>query len=333
MKTASASLLALLIALALPAVAHEVRPGYLELRQVGDQSYRLLWKAPVAGAATVPLHPVFSAGCRIGRGEAQPSPGAVVWNTTLRCDGGLRGKTLVIEGLDAAVTDVLVRVHHRDGIEETHLLRPDSPSITFGGTQGSFTRAGAYLWLGIQHILLGLDHLLFIFGLLLIVGRNWMLVKTITSFTIAHSITLAVATLGYASAPLMPLNASIALSILFLGPEIARRWKGQTSFTIGHPWIIAFAFGLLHGFGFASGLTRMGLPRAEIPLALLLFNVGVEIGQIFFLLLVLALQRSFVVLQVRWPRWVHYAPGYLVGGLGAFWTLQRTFLLVETLRW
>ncbi len=312
--------------------AHEVRPGYLELREIGTGLFELSWKAPVAGAATIPLHPVFSGNCSMGLGTAAPAPGALLWHTTLRCKEGLEGTRLTIEGLDAAVTDVLVRVERLDGTSETHLLRPASPQLSFGHARGRAARAGAYLWLGIEHILLGVDHLLFVFGLLLIVGRRWMLVKTITAFTIAHSITLAVATLGYASAPLMPLNASIALSILFLGPEIVRVWRGETSFTIRHPWVIAFAFGLLHGFGFASGLTSMGLPHAEIPLALLLFNVGVEIGQISFLLLILALERSFDVLQISWPRWVHHLPGYLVGSLGAFWTLQRTFLLLEKLR-
>jgi hypothetical protein len=154
-----------------------------------------------------------------------------------------------------------------------------------------------------------------------------MLVKTITSFTLAHSITLAIATLGYAAAPLPPLNAAIALSILFLGPEIVRVWRGETSFTIRHPWVVAFAFGLLHGFGFASGLTTMGLPRAEIPLALLLFNVGVEAGQIAFVVLVLLLERSFRTLEIRWPRFATALPGYVVGTLGAYWTIQRTLLL------
>ena len=133
-----------------------------------------------------------------------------------------------------------------------------------------------------------------------------MLLKTITSFTIAHSITLAIATLGYASAPIPPLNAAIALSILFLGPEIVRRWRGQTSFTIRHPWVVAFAFGLLHGFGFASGLTTMGLPQAEIPLALLLFNVGVEIGQVFFVAMIVGARARLPdardSLAARWSR-------------------------------
>jgi hydrogenase/urease accessory protein HupE len=200
--------------------------------------------------------------------------------------------------------------------------------VTLGGSTSSLERALGYVQLGLQHILLGVDHLLFVLGLLLIVSDRWMLVKTITSFTVAHSITLAIATLGHASAPLPPLNAAIALSILFLGPEIVRRWRGETSFTIRHPWVVAFAFGLLHGFGFASGLTSMGLPKAEIPLALLLFNVGVEAGQIAFVLIVILLERAFRVLEVRWPRLVERLPGYAVGTLGAYWTIQRVLLLL-----
>ena len=155
-----------------------------------------------------------------------------------------------------------------------------------------------------------------------------MLLKTITAFTIAHSITLAIATLGYASAPGPPLNAAIALSILFLGPEIVRVWRGETSFTIRHPWVVAFAFGLLHGFGFACGLSTAGLSKAEIPLALLMFNIGVEFGQLFFVLIIVLLERSFRILEVRWPRWVEAVPAYTVGSLGAFWTKQRVAIMV-----
>jgi hypothetical protein len=248
---------------------------------------------------------------------------------TLGCPGdGLAGKTIAIAGLETTITDVLLRVHHADGRLESHLLRPASPSVTLGGVTSAGERALGYLQLGVQHILLGVDHLLFVLGLLLIVDGRLMLVKTITSFTLAHSLTLAIATFGYASAPLPPLNASIALSILFLGPEIVRTWRGETSFTIRHPWVVAFAFGLLHGFGFASGLQAMGLPRAEIPLALLLFNVGVELGQLGFVVLVILLERSFRVLEVRWPRLVERLPGYAVGTLGAYWTIQRSFLLL-----
>ena len=199
----------------------------------------------------------------------------------------------------------------------------------YGSADADAGGAWSYLYLGIEHILLGVDHLLFVLGLLLIVGDRWMLVKTVTAFTLAHSITLAVATFGVAHVPAAPLNASIALSILFLGPEIVRRWRGETSFTIRHPWVVAFAFGLLHGFGFASGLAQLGLPNDQIPLALLLFNVGVEIGQLAFVLGILLLERSFRLLEFHWPKLVERLPGYLVGTLGAFWTIQRVAILLR----
>ncbi len=163
---------------------------------------------------------------------------------------------------------------------------------------------------------------------MLIVRDRWMLLKTITAFTVAHSITLAIATLGYASAPLPPLNAAIALSILFLGPEIVRVWRGETSLTIRYPWVVAFVFGLLHGFGFASGLKATGLPQTDIALALLFFNVGVELGQLFFVFLMLSMARSFRALEIRWPSWALSLPGYTVGTLGAYWTIQRTAILL-----
>jgi hydrogenase/urease accessory protein HupE len=215
----------------------------------------------------------------------------------------------------------------QDGSVQTSILRPNETSTAIGRAGENQTPTLGYLQLGFEHILLGIDHLLFVLGLLLIVRDRWMLVKTITSFTVAHSITLGVATLGLASAPVAPLNAAIALSILFLGPEIVRVWRGQTSLTIRHPWVVAFVFGLLHGFGFASGLATMGLPPSEIVWALLLFNVGVELGQVVFVLLVLGMERAFAVLAIRWPRAVEMMPGYAVGSLGAFWTIQRTAML------
>ncbi len=238
------------------------------------------------------------------------------------------GETIEIAGLEATLTDVLVRVHYADGQEETHLVQPNDTSAVIGGPSGAAERIVAYTRLGIEHIALGVDHLLFVLGLLLIVSSPMMLLKTVTSFTLAHSITLGIATLGFARAPELPLNAVIALSILFLGPEVVRVWRGETSFTVRHPWVVAFAFGLLHGFGFASGLTAMGLPQNEIPLALLFFNIGVEIGQLVFVFLVLGLVRSFRALEIQWPRWVELVPGYTVGSLGAFWFIERTAILL-----
>jgi hydrogenase/urease accessory protein HupE len=207
-------------------------------------------------------------------------------------------------------------------------VRPAQPWLEIAAAQSWLGVAGTYVGQGVLHILFGVDHLLFVFGLLLIVKDRWMLLKTVTAFTVAHSITLAIATLGFASAPVMPLNAAIALSILFLGPEIVRSWRGETSFTIRHPWVVAFAFGLIHGFGFAGALTSAGLPGKDLPLALLSFNVGVEIGQVSFVLLILLLERSFRQLEIRWPRWAQALPGYTVGSLGAFWTIQRAAMLL-----
>ena len=212
---------------------------------------------------------------------------------------------------------------------EENSLQIDLPAVTQSTAASNKSHTYfAFLKLGVEHIWLGVDHLLFVFGLLLLVKSRWMLLKTVTSFTVAHSITLALATLGYAHLPGPPLNAAIAFSILILGIEIVRSRSGKTSITNLHPWIVAFAFGLLHGFGFASGLSALGLPAADIPLALVMFNVGVEIGQVSFVLLILLLERSFRQLEIHWPRWVQALPGYTVGSLGAFWTIQRAAMLL-----
>jgi hypothetical protein len=311
------------------AIAHETRPGFLDLREGEQGTYALLWKKPSGGEIEIYIAPIIPKECRMTTSDQQQlSPGALIVRGTLRCDGGIQGKTLVIDGLETTITDVIVRINHADGRIENHLLKPLNPSVTLGAQTTPWQRSAMYLRLGVEHILLGVDHLLFVLGLLLIVADRWMLVKTITSFTIAHSITLAITTLGYTSAPALPLNAAIALSIFFLGPEIVRRWRDETSFTIRHPWVVAFAFGLLHGFGFASGLTTLGLPHAEIPLALLLFNVGVEIGQVFFIALIIALERAFRTLEIKWPRPVEMLPAYAVGSLGAYWTMQRMMMFL-----
>ena len=258
--------------------------------------------------------------------RSKPAPGA-----TARASNAIRrspGQTLAIEGLEGFPTDVLVRVQHAGGAVETHLLKPERPSITLGSAAAPQRSALAYLVLGIEHIALGVDHLLFVLGLLLIVRNRWMLVKTITAFTVSHSIALAAATFSVVSVPAAPLNAAIALSILFLGVEIVRALARRTSFTLRHPWAVAFVFGLLHGFGFASGLTGLGLPRAEIPLALLLFNVGVEIGQLAFVAVALALVRAWHVLGIRWPAFALRFPGYVVGIAGAYWTIATVIRCV-----
>jgi hydrogenase/urease accessory protein HupE len=327
-------LLILSAALARGASAHEVRPAYLELRQTGPETYDVLFKVPGGGES---LRLSLYAELPDDAVKVTPPRSAFVNEAfteryTVKRPGGMDGGTIRIAGLAETETDVLVRLSRLNGRTQVVRLTPDHPSFVVEAAPSRWRLAATYARLGCEHILLGVDHLLFVLGLLLIVPDRWMLVKTISSFTVAHSLTLAVATLGYASAPLPPLNAAIALSILFLGPEIVRYRRGETSLTIRHPWVVAFAFGLLHGFGFASGLSATGLPQGEIPIALLFFNVGVEVGQLGFVVLILLLERSFRVLEISWPRLVEWVPAYAVGSLGAFWTIQRTWMLFRDLR-
>ena len=314
--------------------AHEARPAYLELKETAPNQFSVLWRTPVLAGRRLPLT------LRMPESVTNVKPPAVEELADSLVERrwvdagpkGLAGKRIEIPGLQFTITDALVRVELLDGRTIQAIARPSQPWVEIAASQSQWEVMGTYVVEGIRHILFGADHLLFVLGLLLIVGNGWMLVKTVTAFTVAHSITLAVATLGYANAPALPLNAAIALSILFLGPEIVRVWRGETSFTIRHPWVVAFAFGLLHGFGFATAMTSAGLPRQDLPWALLSFNVGVEIGQLGFVALILAMEHSFRVLEVRWPRWVQALPGYAVGTLGAFWTIQRVGLMIGALR-
>jgi hydrogenase/urease accessory protein HupE len=310
--------------------AHDARPAYLQIQEIAPGRYDVLWRTPVLSGMRLPVSLRLPDTVRnVTEPAVRELSDSIVERRLIEAHAGtLAGARVEFPGLQATITDVLVRIVLLDGTRSTTLVRASRPWVEVATARGPVGVASAYLAHGVEHILLGIDHLLFVLGLMLMVKDRWMLVKTITAFTVAHSITLAIATLGYAEAPLPPLNAAIALSILFLGPEIVRTWRGETSFTIRHPWVVAFAFGLLHGFGFASGLTAMGLPRAEIPMALLLFNVGVELGQVGFVLLVVLLERSFHLLEVSWAPLVLRLPGYAVGVLGAFWTIQRTVMLV-----
>lgn len=313
--------------LAQGAIAHELQPGFLQLTESTPHQYDVLWKQPTSLGQPLRLTPVFPTTCKASSAaQSEVLPQSWVWRMRLSCADGLAGQTLSIEGLEAFATDVLLRVEHADGKIETHLIKPVDPSVSLNSAAQARGR-WTYLTLGIEHIALGIDHLLFVLGLLLIVGNRWMLIKTISSFTVAHSITLAIATLAKIQLPAAPLNAVIALSILFLAPEVVRVWRGQSSLTIRQPWLVAFLFGLLHGFGFASGLASLGLPHDEIAPALLLFNIGVELGQLAFVVLVIAMQAAFRVLKINWPRWAEMIPAYTLGSLGAMWTIQRVSLL------
>jgi hydrogenase/urease accessory protein HupE len=330
-----AGVLLLTIAFYLPAAqAHESRPAYLEIKEIAPGQFSVLWRTPVLAGMRLPLVLTMPGAVKnLKAPVVQELADSLVERRWIDAGpNGLAGKRIEIAGLQFTITDVLVRVELLDGRTMQTIARPSQPWVEIAASQTQWEAMGTYIVEGIRHILLGVDHLLFVLGLLLIVKDRWMLLKTVSAFTVAHSITLAIATLGYASVPAAPLNAAIALSILFLGAEIVRSWQGGTSLTIRQPWVVAFAFGLLHGFGFASGLTSMGLPRAEIPLALLCFNAGVEAGQLLFVALVLLLERAFRVLEVRWPRVIEALPAYTVGSLGAYWTIQRVVVLLGGIR-
>jgi hydrogenase/urease accessory protein HupE len=307
------------------AQAHEVRPGYLEVRQTAPDTYELLFKLPARGEEfRLALYLNLPEGTQDAVApRALFTGGAYVERRTIRRDGGLNGQSIAIDGLSSTFTDVLVRVQNLAGVTHTERLTPTKASFVIKAAPGTGEVATTYLWLGIEHILGGVDHLLFVLGLLLLVKGGRRIFFTITAFTIAHSITLAAATLGAIRVPEAPLNATIALSILFVGLEVVRAGRGETSLTIRYPWCVAFAFGLLHGCGFASGLSEAGLPQHAIPLALLFFNLGVEAGQLAFVALFFALRWALRTLEVPAPPWATPIPAYVVGVAGAYWTIVQ----------
>ena len=326
--------LAVVVALLLPrlASAHDLFPGFLELRATSVRDYAVVWKLPLLQGQQLPLSPRFPDDCAVeGDLDSRREARAMVYGAQLSCQTSLEGRRISIDGLGAAGTEVLLRVKpwQTDALQ-TLLIQPEQPSAVIPSAAEANRQPGvwSYLRLGIEHIVLGVDHLLLLLGLLLIVRDGWMLLKTVTAFTLANSITLSVSAIGIVQIPAAPLNAAIALSILFMGTEVVRSLRGRTSFTLRHPWLLACGFGLLHGFGYARGLAELGLPHHELLLALLLFNVGIEIGQDIFVLLVLGLQRSFHQLQIRWPLWVQRLPAWTIGCAGAYWTIDTTLAML-----
>ena len=313
--------------------AHEVRPGYLELTEVGDGSYEALWKVPARGEYRLALYARLPAECTKPPDTGSFVGGAYITRWRVRCSGGLIGKRIAIDGLAATRTDVLVRISHGDGVTQTARLTPEQPYLEVVAAPGRTEIARTYFVLGVEHILLGIDHLLFVLGLLLLVGNVRRLIVTVTAFTVAHSITLAAATLGFVHVPQAPVEAVIALSVMFVAAEILRSARGRSSLTARAPWLVAFVFGLLHGLGFAGALREVGLPQTDIPIALLLFNVGVEVGQLVFIAAVVAAlalmarltaSRSDESWFVRAERLVRTPLAYLIGCTAAYWTIDRT---------
>jgi hypothetical protein len=277
------------------------------------------------------LHPRVPAGCAAASEPMSfQANDAFVERMSIACRGGLVGRTIAIEGLAATMTDVLVRSIRTDGSVQVGRLTPSAPNFVPAASARPFEVAGTYTLLGVEHILRGIDHLLFVLALVLLVGDKWLpLVKTITAFTIAHSITLAAATLGWMHVAQAPVEAVIALSIVFLASELARRGRSEPSLTERHPWLVAFAFGLLHGFGFAGALREVGLPESDVPLALLTFNLGVEAGQLAFVAAVLLVLKFGRRLSV--PPWMHAVPAYAIGTIAMAWLLERVAPLFRVL--
>lgn len=310
------------------AIAHEIRPAYLEITEVGKDQYQVIWRTPLLSGMRLPVALALPEGAReLSMPSILERSNSLIERKLVEIPGGLSDKRLGFPGLQATITDVLVRIEMLDGRQITEIVRPSQPHLDVGASSGLGSIAATYTKQGIRHILEGWDHLLFVFGLMLLVRSPWMLLKTITAFTLAHSVALAAATFGLIHVPSRPLDAAIALSILFLGVEVYKAQLGETSFAIRQPWAMAFAFGLLHGLGFASGLSTLGLPAAAIPLALLFFNVGVEIGQLIFVGCVAALSFSANQLRLSQPSLLARLPTYLVGSLGAYWTIDRVIMM------
>jgi hydrogenase/urease accessory protein HupE len=315
------------------AFGHALQPGYLELRLIDQDLYAVLWKVPDTSGRPMAISAELPQQC------APRTPGGSTWDGVAHvyrwsatCTGGIEAGTILIAGLAETTTDVLVRFDLADGENLTHRLTAGDPSFTVPSTPSSLAVVRTYTGLGIEHILLGIDHLAFVLALLLITRGARKTIVTVTAFTFAHSITLAAATLGFVQIPGPPIEATIALSIVFVAAEILRGQRGNPGLTEKYPWIVAFTFGLLHGFGFAAALNEVGLPSSSIPMALLFFNVGVEIGQLVFIacmFVIFALSKKIAghieVLRPgrRWRSLASAVPPYAIGSFAVFWLIQR----------
>jgi len=309
------------------AIAHDSRPAFLEIRQTSASHFDLLWRVPVMAGMPLPVVLQLPEGLRnITEPAIHELSDSLVERRVIEALAGLAGQRIEFVGLQATIADVLVRVEGIDGQTSTTLVRGSQPWFDFSGpapgVRDAFT---AFVGYGVEHILYGFDHLLFVLALILIVRDTRALILTVTSFTLAHSMTLALATLGIVNVPGPPVEATIAFSIMLVAAEIVRLREGKPSLTARRPWMIAFCFGLLHGFGFAGALSEIGIPRDDVPLALLAFNIGVELGQLAFIgvfLLVVHLARRLRFADPVLDRASRFAP-YAIGSLAAFWFVER----------
>jgi len=308
-------------------IAHEIRPALLEITETTPGFFSVTWKVPMRGDRVLGVEPVLPPSLApIAPPSIRTVPGAMIQTGTYKSDGrSLIGESVSIDGLSALQTDALLRIQFLNGSSHTAILRPQSPSFQIPARASKREVAFSYGRMGMIHILEGVDHLLFLLALMFIVSGFWKLLKTVTAFTLAHSITLALATLGVVHVPSAPTEAIISLSIVFLAAEIIRIRLGEKTLTQRSPWIVAFAFGLFHGLGFAGALSEIGLPQHEIPLALLMFNVGVECGQVLFLLAVWITMAALRRARISWPLGTWRLAPYAIGSIAAFWTVQRVY--------
>ncbi len=315
----------ILFFLANASFADEIRPGYLELKENGPHVFSVLWKVPAKGDKKLSLHAQLPLNCiNKTQPNAQLVNAAYIQRWITVCDGGLVEQSISIKGLNSTNTDVLLHLEFISGTSQTVQLTPANYSYRVLAEASSLQIISTYTGLGIEHILFGVDHLLFVFALLLIVNGKRRLLWTITAFTVAHSITLAGATLGFMHVPQQPVEAVIALSILFLAVEIVHGKQGRPGYAASWPWLVAFIFGLLHGFGFAGALAEIGLPQQAIPLALIFFNIGVELGQLLFVLGVVLL--GWALHQLKQQKLLNRAETaviYSIGGISSFWLFER----------
>ena len=331
--------LLLVVSLLIPALvtAHETLPAALRLDEVTPKVFAAAWRLPATQGPAPAMQPVFPADCvTLGTRMERAIPGAQIAHWNLSCPSGIVDKPVRIDGQENYLIDTVLRLSLLDGTVVSRVARARAPSVVFDLPATGGSAAAGFFQLGVEHILSGVDHLLFVFCLLLWVRDFWPLLRTITGFTVGHSVTLSLASLGWVQLPGPPIEACIALSIVFLATTLARQQRstGRTP-SDGRPWLVAMAFGLLHGFGFASALLQVGLPAQGLALALLKFNLGVEAGQILFVAVVLAALRGLRQLQARshWPAmrghqvWEQLAV-YGAGCVSVFWLLQRLALVV-----
>jgi len=317
--------LCVLLSAGLSVGAHTSLPAYLELNEVSSGTFSVIWRVPSVEGPPPAIAPVLPAHCAVPNDPAvQHALDSVIAQGIVNCgSSGLRGHTISIEGLEHTIMDVLVRITFSSGTRLSQVVNPEMPQFVITVTETTAADGLGYMRLGVDHILSGIDHLLFVFAMLLLVPGFLKLLKTITAFTVAHSITLACAVFGVVRVPSEPVEALIALSIMFLAVELVRAERKEFGFTSQKPWTVSFIFGLMHGLGFAGVLSEIGIPTGDIPVALFFFNVGVELGQVGFIAVALGILFAVRRLKIPMLPQFRFVPPYAVGSFAAFWFLQR----------